>query len=165
MHTNASLWYVLSTIAALLGVACVFFVARVVWVIWKCIKKPFYQDVSAEVMSPMEIAEKQKKIFQWECWMNTFMINLPVSMQYYFCMRCICKCSVYIVIDEVHLSCVLHCQYIVYSNSTLPFLIDLCCDEVDNSLFITPVFFIQILKKGGYCFFLLMHFVFCFVYC
>ncbi|XP_070709374.1 uncharacterized protein [Pempheris klunzingeri] len=51
-------------IAALLAIACVLCAARVVMVMWKCITKPVYNDVSPEVMSPMEIAEKQKKIFK-----------------------------------------------------------------------------------------------------
>ncbi|XP_070784656.1 uncharacterized protein [Enoplosus armatus] len=51
-------------ITALLAVACVLFVARVLLVIWKHIKKPLYKDVDPEVMSPMEIAENQKTIFK-----------------------------------------------------------------------------------------------------
>lgn len=64
MHTNASLLYFLSTIAVLLAVACATFAGRVFLVIYKHIKKPFYVDLSPESMSPMEIAEKQKKIFK-----------------------------------------------------------------------------------------------------
>ncbi|XP_044031708.1 uncharacterized protein LOC122866306 [Siniperca chuatsi] len=51
-------------IAALLAVACVLFVGRVLLVIRRHIKKPFYEDVSPEVMSPMEIANNQKTIFK-----------------------------------------------------------------------------------------------------
>ncbi|XP_076577706.1 uncharacterized protein LOC143314527 [Chaetodon auriga] len=50
--------------AALLAAACALFVARVVLFIWRNIKKPLYKDVSPELLSPMEIAEKQKKIFK-----------------------------------------------------------------------------------------------------
>ncbi|XP_035856747.1 uncharacterized protein LOC116037980 [Sander lucioperca] len=48
----------------LLAVACATFAGRVFLVIYKHIKKPFYVDLSPESMSPMEIAEKQKKIFK-----------------------------------------------------------------------------------------------------
>ncbi|KAG8009478.1 hypothetical protein GBF38_017786 [Nibea albiflora] len=51
-------------IAALLAVACTLFVSRVVLVIWKHVKKPFFKDVSPDDMSPMEIAANQKKIFK-----------------------------------------------------------------------------------------------------
>ncbi|XP_035512669.1 uncharacterized protein si:ch211-161h7.5 [Morone saxatilis] len=51
-------------IAAQLAIACTLFVARVFLVVWKNIKKPLYKDASPEDMSPMEIAEKQKKIFK-----------------------------------------------------------------------------------------------------
>nr|XP_046227984.1 uncharacterized protein si:ch211-161h7.5 [Scatophagus argus] len=50
--------------AALLAAACALFVARVVLVIWRNIKNPLYKDVSPEVMTPMEIAKEQKKIFK-----------------------------------------------------------------------------------------------------
>ncbi|KAA8580742.1 uncharacterized protein si:ch211-161h7.5 [Etheostoma spectabile] len=50
--------------AVLLAVACATFAGRVILVIYKHIKKPFYVDLSPESMSPMEIAEKQKKIFK-----------------------------------------------------------------------------------------------------
>ncbi|XP_041817862.1 uncharacterized protein LOC121624274 [Chelmon rostratus] len=50
--------------AALLAAACAFFVARVALVIWKNVKKPLYKDASPELMSPMEIAEKQRRIFK-----------------------------------------------------------------------------------------------------
>ncbi|XP_074477825.1 uncharacterized protein LOC141759566 [Sebastes fasciatus] len=49
---------------ALLAVACTFCAARVFLVIWKHFKKPLYQDLSPESMSPMEIAGKQKNIFK-----------------------------------------------------------------------------------------------------
>lgn len=49
--------------AVLLALASVMFVVRIVLVIWRHIKEPLYEDVSPEVMEPMEIAEKQKKIF------------------------------------------------------------------------------------------------------
>lgn len=64
MYTNAPLRYFLSTIAALLAVACTLFVARVVLVIWKNFKKPIDKDDSPVVMSPLEIYENQKKIFK-----------------------------------------------------------------------------------------------------
>ncbi|CAK6972891.1 uncharacterized protein LOC121888488 [Scomber scombrus] len=51
-------------IVALLASACVLCATRIVLVIWKHIKKPLYEDVSPEVMTPMEIAEKQRKIFK-----------------------------------------------------------------------------------------------------
>lgn len=51
-------------IVALLAVACAMFAGRVFLVIWRHIKKPFHTDLSPESMSPMEIAEKQKKIFK-----------------------------------------------------------------------------------------------------
>ncbi|KAM4606671.1 uncharacterized protein ACJ7VT_016839 [Polymixia lowei] len=50
-------------IAVLLALACALFVTRVVLVIWRHIKQPLYKDVSPEAMSPMEIAQRQKKIF------------------------------------------------------------------------------------------------------
>uniref|UniRef100_UPI0037E98F4D uncharacterized protein n=1 Tax=Semicossyphus pulcher TaxID=241346 RepID=UPI0037E98F4D len=50
-------------IVSLLAMACFLFVARIVLVASRHVKKPLYQDVSPEDMSPMEIAEKQKKIF------------------------------------------------------------------------------------------------------
>ncbi|XP_070842770.1 uncharacterized protein [Chaetodon trifascialis] len=50
--------------AALLAAACALFVARVVLLTWRNIRKPLYKDVSPELLSPMEIAEKQKKIFK-----------------------------------------------------------------------------------------------------
>ncbi|XP_073344171.1 uncharacterized protein [Pagrus major] len=49
---------------ALLASACALFVARIVLVTWKNINKPFYKDVSPDDMSPMEIAEKQNRIFK-----------------------------------------------------------------------------------------------------
>ncbi|XP_023263652.1 uncharacterized protein LOC111656237 [Seriola lalandi dorsalis] len=49
---------------ALLAVACLFCGARVFLVTWKQIKQPFYKDFNLEVLSPMEVAEKQKKIFK-----------------------------------------------------------------------------------------------------
>ncbi|KAG5850308.1 hypothetical protein ANANG_G00080850 [Anguilla anguilla] len=50
--------------AALLSVACTLFAIRLALVIWKHHKKPFYQDRNTAVMmSPMDMAGKQKKIF------------------------------------------------------------------------------------------------------
>ncbi|XP_071769881.1 uncharacterized protein LOC139923078 [Centroberyx gerrardi] len=49
---------------ALLALACALFVPRPVLVVWRHIKQPLYKDVSPEAMSPMEIAERQKKIFR-----------------------------------------------------------------------------------------------------
>lgn len=54
----------LSFTVALLAVGCALFVGRIVLVIWKNIKSPLYADISPELMSPMEIAEKQKRIFK-----------------------------------------------------------------------------------------------------
>ncbi|XP_010751314.2 uncharacterized protein LOC104936915 [Larimichthys crocea] len=51
-------------IAAQLAVACTLFVSRVVLVIWKHVKKPFFKDVNPDDMSPMETAANQKKIFK-----------------------------------------------------------------------------------------------------
>lgn len=53
----------LSTIDGLLGVACTLFGGRMFLVIWRHIKFPFYEDINVDNMSPMEVAEKQKKIF------------------------------------------------------------------------------------------------------
>ncbi|KAG5268586.1 hypothetical protein AALO_G00214190 [Alosa alosa] len=51
-------------IAVLLALACALFAIRIILVVWRHIKKPFYMEMDAEnVKSPMEIAEKQKKIF------------------------------------------------------------------------------------------------------
>ncbi|XP_067233552.1 uncharacterized protein si:ch211-161h7.5 [Chanodichthys erythropterus] len=49
-------------IAVLLGLACTLFAIKVLLVIWRHIKHPLYMNTD-EVMSPMEIAEKQKKVF------------------------------------------------------------------------------------------------------
>ncbi|MED6239208.1 hypothetical protein ATANTOWER_003430 [Ataeniobius toweri] len=51
-------------IAALLGVACFLFVTRILLVTWRQVKNPLYKDVNPDDMSPMEIAEKQKKMFR-----------------------------------------------------------------------------------------------------
>ncbi|XP_039900445.1 uncharacterized protein LOC120741530 [Simochromis diagramma] len=51
-------------IAALLGVACALCATRICLVIWRQMKKPLYEDVNPDKMSPMEILEKQKKIFK-----------------------------------------------------------------------------------------------------
>lgn len=51
------------TPVALLGVTCTLLALRLVLVIWKNMKRPLLEDVSPEVMSPMEIAERQKKIY------------------------------------------------------------------------------------------------------
>ncbi|XP_061094971.1 uncharacterized protein LOC133126646 [Conger conger] len=51
-------------IALLLAVACTLFLVRVALVTWRHVKQPLYQGKDwKEEMSPMEIAEKQKKIF------------------------------------------------------------------------------------------------------
>ncbi|XP_036375420.1 uncharacterized protein LOC118771520 [Megalops cyprinoides] len=48
----------------LLALASVLFVVRVLLVIWRHRKRPLYQDSNSEVlMSPMDIAAKQKKVF------------------------------------------------------------------------------------------------------
>lgn len=54
-----------STPVALLGVSCTLLALRLVLVVWKNMKKPLLEDASPEVMSPMEIAERQKKIYMW----------------------------------------------------------------------------------------------------
>lgn len=51
-------------IVVLLSLACVLFVTRVVLVIWRHIKQPLYKDVNPEAMEPMDISEKQKKLFR-----------------------------------------------------------------------------------------------------
>ncbi|KAK1885558.1 hypothetical protein KUDE01_031752 [Dissostichus eleginoides] len=51
-------------IVALLALASVLFLVRIVLVIWRHIKQPLYTDVSPEAMEPTDIAEKQKKIFR-----------------------------------------------------------------------------------------------------
>ncbi|XP_012735598.2 uncharacterized protein LOC105938417 [Fundulus heteroclitus] len=51
-------------IAALLGIACFLFVARILLFTWRQIKMPLYKDVNPDDMSPMDIAEKQKKMFR-----------------------------------------------------------------------------------------------------
>lgn len=50
-------------IVVLLAIACVTFAIRIGLVIWRHIKHPLYRDVNPEAMEPMEISEKQKKIF------------------------------------------------------------------------------------------------------
>ncbi|KAK2859503.1 hypothetical protein Q5P01_004123 [Channa striata] len=50
-------------IAVLLALALVLFVARIILVVWRHLRQPLYEDVGPENMEPMEIAEKQKKIF------------------------------------------------------------------------------------------------------
>ncbi|XP_071341244.1 uncharacterized protein [Trachinotus anak] len=49
---------------SLLAIGCILCAARLFLVIWKQIKQPFYKDVNTEAISPMEIAEKQKRIFK-----------------------------------------------------------------------------------------------------
>ncbi|GLD54731.1 uncharacterized protein AKAME5_000731100 [Lates japonicus] len=51
-------------IVVLLAVASVLFAVRIVWVIWRHIKQPLYEDISPGAMEPMDIAVKQKKIFR-----------------------------------------------------------------------------------------------------
>ncbi|AWP20611.1 Hypothetical protein SMAX5B_001584 [Scophthalmus maximus] len=51
-------------IVSLLAIACALFVGRVFLVIWRQIKYPLYEDVNPEAMSPMDIAEMQRKIFK-----------------------------------------------------------------------------------------------------
>lgn len=58
----------LSTPVVLLAVSCTLMVLRLVLVIWKHLRKPLLEDTSPEDMSPMEIANRQKKIYMWECW-------------------------------------------------------------------------------------------------
>ncbi|XP_036409674.1 uncharacterized protein LOC118795350 [Megalops cyprinoides] len=51
-------------IAVLLAIACMMFMVRVMLVVWRHRSQPLYKGMSTEeVMSPMEIAEKQKRIF------------------------------------------------------------------------------------------------------
>lgn len=59
-------WYFLSPIAAILALVCVLCAARILLVIWRNIKKPIYKVASIEVMSPLEIAQKQRTIFKWD---------------------------------------------------------------------------------------------------
>ncbi|XP_061111962.1 uncharacterized protein si:dkey-29d8.3 [Conger conger] len=47
--------------AVLLGLSCALFVVRALLVVWKHKKQPLYQNT--DTLSPMDIAEKQKKIF------------------------------------------------------------------------------------------------------
>lgn len=55
---------VLYSTAVLLGLACTLFAIKVLLVIWRHIKYPLYRGMDTdEAVSPMEIAEKQKKIF------------------------------------------------------------------------------------------------------
>ncbi len=50
--------------AVLLGLTCTLFAIKVLLVIWRHIKRPLYEGMNTEEeISPMEIAEKQKKIF------------------------------------------------------------------------------------------------------
>ncbi|KAK7881836.1 hypothetical protein WMY93_030245 [Mugilogobius chulae] len=51
-------------IVVLLALACVIFVTRIGLVIWRHIKQPLYKDVNLEKMEPMEIAQKNKKLFR-----------------------------------------------------------------------------------------------------
>ncbi|KAM4543409.1 uncharacterized protein V3H82_021323 [Fundulus diaphanus] len=51
-------------IAALLGIACFLFVARIFLVTSRQIKMPLYKDVNPDDMSPMAIAANQKKMFR-----------------------------------------------------------------------------------------------------
>lgn len=60
MQTNASFFCIS---AILLAAACVMCTARIALVTWKHIKRPLYKDASADSMSPMEIAGRQKNIF------------------------------------------------------------------------------------------------------
>ena len=62
-------------LAALLASACALFVARIVLVTWRNFNRPFYKDVSPDDMSPMEIAEKQKRIFKWKCRVDVFLLK------------------------------------------------------------------------------------------
>lgn len=50
--------------AALLALACALFVARVILVAWRSIKKPLYRHAAAEAMSPMEIAENLNSFYK-----------------------------------------------------------------------------------------------------
>ncbi|XP_029979776.1 uncharacterized protein LOC115411700 [Sphaeramia orbicularis] len=51
-------------IAVLLALSCFLCALRITLTIWRHIKHPLYQDVDAEDMLPMEIADKQKTIFK-----------------------------------------------------------------------------------------------------
>ncbi|XP_072307461.1 uncharacterized protein [Eucyclogobius newberryi] len=50
-------------IVVLLALACLIFVTRIGLVIWRHIKQPLYRDVNLEAMEPMDIAQKNKKLF------------------------------------------------------------------------------------------------------
>lgn len=54
--------------AALLAMACALFVARVILVVWKSIKKPLYSDASPEAMSPTEVEENLNSFYKWHQW-------------------------------------------------------------------------------------------------
>lgn len=54
----------LSAPVALLGVSCALLALRIVLVIWRNVRKPVIEVSSPDVMSPMEIAERQKKIYK-----------------------------------------------------------------------------------------------------
>uniref|UniRef100_UPI0037E8AA0B uncharacterized protein n=1 Tax=Semicossyphus pulcher TaxID=241346 RepID=UPI0037E8AA0B len=51
-------------IVVLLALACVLFAIRIVLVIWRHLNQPLYEGVSPEAMEPIEIAQKQRKIFR-----------------------------------------------------------------------------------------------------
>ncbi|XP_034562851.1 uncharacterized protein LOC117829331 [Notolabrus celidotus] len=51
-------------VVSLLAIACVMCAVRLALVIWRHIKKPYYNDVDPDDMTPIEIAQKQKKIFK-----------------------------------------------------------------------------------------------------
>ncbi|XP_004081121.1 uncharacterized protein LOC101165601 [Oryzias latipes] len=50
-------------VVSLLGISCLLFAVRLLLVAWRQVKKPLYRDVDPDVMTPMEIAEKQKTFF------------------------------------------------------------------------------------------------------
>ncbi|KAJ0059537.1 hypothetical protein NL108_001892, partial [Boleophthalmus pectinirostris] len=50
-------------IVVLLALACLIFVTRIGLVIWRHKKRPLYRDANLEAMEPMDIAQKNKKIF------------------------------------------------------------------------------------------------------
>lgn len=50
-------------VAVLLAIASVLFIVRVGLVVWRHVKQPLYEDVSAEGVELTEIAAKQRKIY------------------------------------------------------------------------------------------------------
>ncbi|CAL8324621.1 unnamed protein product [Boreogadus saida] len=51
-------------LVALLALSCALCAVKLGLAVWRHVKRPLYQDVKAEDMEPMEIAQRQKKIFK-----------------------------------------------------------------------------------------------------